>query len=604
MKYQLIKPINIKFNTVEQILNNRGIEIQDIPHYLKTTEQDINNPQLLGEEALKTAAALLIQTVQSNKKIVTIIDCDTDGYTASAILINYLHDLFPSFVENNLIYFVHDSKQHGLNDCINWILEIDNVGLVCLPDSSSNDYTHHQTLYQHNIKTIVLDHHEADHISKYATIINNQLSTYPNKFLSGAGVTWQFCRYIDKLLNTNNAEQYRDLVALGLIADMMSLKSIETKHLITTGLASPQNPFIVKMAERNEYSLKGKLTPIGVAFYIAPFVNAMTRSGTIDQKKLLFQSMLKHQAFKQLPSTKRGHGLNEKELLVDQAIRVATNVKNRQTKAQDDFLKQIQQKIETEHLLQHKVLLFLLNTNDVDRNIAGLIANKIMAKYQRPVCILLRQQQTVTTTTLKELPWEEYQTQTIVSYAGSARGCDKTNIQDFKQICLDTGVCNYAEGHPSAFGLSINEQNIPIFITKTDELLSNITNEAIYYVDYIYNGDNINSNNILDIANLENLWGKDIEEPYIAIKNLKITPDMVTIYDKRGYTLKIQLNSGISILKFNASEQDCNIFQTNNTGFIEVNIIGRCNQNEWMGNITPQIFIEQYQVIDSNKYYF
>ena len=44
--------------------------------------------------------------------------------------------------------------------------------------------------------------------------------------LSGAGVTWQFCRYIDKLLNINNAEKYRDLVALGLDADMMSLRSI------------------------------------------------------------------------------------------------------------------------------------------------------------------------------------------------------------------------------------------------------------------------------------------------------------------------------------------------------------------------------------------
>jgi len=49
-------------------------------------------------------------------------------------------------------------------------------------------------------------------------------------------------------MNINNAEQYRDLVALGLDADMMSLTDIETKHLISTGLARPRNPFIVKMA--------------------------------------------------------------------------------------------------------------------------------------------------------------------------------------------------------------------------------------------------------------------------------------------------------------------------------------------------------------------
>jgi hypothetical protein len=46
--------------------------------------------------------------------------------------------------------------------------------------------------------------------------------------------------------------------------------------------------------------------------------------------------------------------------------------------------------IEDKHLLDHKVLLFLLNPGQIDRNIAGLIANKFMAKYQRPVCLLTK----------------------------------------------------------------------------------------------------------------------------------------------------------------------------------------------------------------------
>ena len=79
---------------------------------------------------------------------------------------------------------------------------------------------------------------------------------------------------------------------------------------------------------------------------------------------------------------------------------------------------------------------------------------------------------------------------------------------------------------------------------------------------------------------------------------------MVTIYDKRGYTIKIKTPSGVDIIKFRASEEECEIFQTNNKGFIEVDIIGRCSKNEWMGNISPQIFLEDFQVIDSNKYYF
>ena len=212
MKFQLIKPINPNYSTVEQILTNRNIPIDQIKHYLRTTDEDINRPELLGEEALRSAAAHMMQAVKSNKRMVVIVDCDCDGYTSAAILINYLYDLFPAYVQKNLTYYMHDSKQHGLSDCIDWLLDIDNLGLVWCPDSSSNDYAEHGRLSSVNIPVIVLDHHEADHVSTDAIIINNQLSDYPNKHLSGAGVTWQFCRYLDKLLNTNNAEQYRDLM--------------------------------------------------------------------------------------------------------------------------------------------------------------------------------------------------------------------------------------------------------------------------------------------------------------------------------------------------------------------------------------------------------
>ena len=35
-----------------------------------------------------------------------------------------------------------------------------------------------------------------------------------------------------------------------------------------------------------------------------------------------------------------------------------------------------------------------------------------------------------------------------------------------------------------------------------------------------------------------------------------------------------------------------------------MNVVGKCNANEWYGNVTPQIFIDEYEIIDSNKYFF
>ena len=50
MKYKLIAPINKNYNTIEQILTNRGIKYKDIEHYLNTTDEDINSPYAFGKD--------------------------------------------------------------------------------------------------------------------------------------------------------------------------------------------------------------------------------------------------------------------------------------------------------------------------------------------------------------------------------------------------------------------------------------------------------------------------------------------------------------------------------------------------------------------------
>ena len=95
MKYKLIKEINEKYTPIQQILTNRGIPFNEIHHYLNTTDKDINDVKLLGEQQLKDAAAALVASVQNQEECVVIVDCDCDGYTSAAFMINYLYDLFP-----------------------------------------------------------------------------------------------------------------------------------------------------------------------------------------------------------------------------------------------------------------------------------------------------------------------------------------------------------------------------------------------------------------------------------------------------------------------------------------------------------------------------
>ena len=195
--------------------------------------------------------------------------------------------------------------------------------------------------------------------------------------MSGVGIVWQFCRYIDKILEVNYANEYLDLVALGLTADMMSLHSFETRYLITKGFKKENihNPFIDYMLDKNSFPLSKTdyvssdslmaCTSIGAAFFIVPFINAITRSGTIEEKHLLFNSMLNYKAFKEVLSNKRGHKSGETEKLVLQAIRTVTNVKNRQTRAEEAGLNLLEKMIEDNNMLNHKILLFLLEPNQI-----------------------------------------------------------------------------------------------------------------------------------------------------------------------------------------------------------------------------------------------
>lgn len=591
MKVTLINPPNENYSVTQQILINRGIQPQDIKQYINSTDEVINPPEALGDSYLYTAARMLIKAIQSNKKILIIIDSDCDGFTSSAILINYLYFTFPAFVSNNISWFIHNGKEHGLSDCIDYALTFD---MVILPDAGSNDYEEHQKLRDKDIDVLILDHHEAEKISTFACVINNQLSDYPNKEFSGAGVTWQFCRYIDKLLGKDYADKLIDLVALGNCGDMMSMTSLETKHLIHKGFKPENisNPFIFEMWQKNKFKLGEHITPIGAAFYIVPFVNAICRSGTQEEKDLIFRSMLTHEAFIEIPSTKRGHGFGEMERVVDQALRTCTNVKNRQTRAQDAGLELLEQMIADRGLLDHKVLLFLLEPRQVQPEIRGLVANKFMAKYQRPCCILTKVTEDVVEV-LGDAKVKAVFTKT--SYQGSARGYDKSGITNFKDICENSPGVLYAVGHQGAFGLGIDADKVDEFLQATDEALKDMSSEPSYYVDYILTPEDDMKDIILTIADMQHFWGKDFDEALVCIKGIRVKKDMISVM--KSNTLKIVLPNGVSIIKFGATDEE--IESLSSEGYVEIDVVCRCNANEWNGNISPQLMLEAYEIVDA-----
>ena len=581
MEYRLRAPEFPIYTPVEQVLVNRGIPYDQINHYLNTTDNDILDPRLIPH--LDEGAKMLIKHISQNDKVLIQVDSDCDGYTSAALLMNYLYCLFPSFVNNNISYRVHMGKQHGIiPDTIP-----EDVKLVIAPDSSSNDYEAHEYLNLSGVDVLVIDHHEADHISEYACIINNQLCDYPTKSLSGVAMVWKFCCYIDMLLKTDHAQKFLDLVALGLVADMMDVRDFETRRLIDKGLQQIRNPYFRGAIDKDQFHFTNEITPIGVAFYIAPLINATTRVGTQEEKLMLFESMLDFRGYELVPSTKRGCK-GQAETRVEQACRNCTNIKSRQTKIRDNSLEKIEQIIVNQNLLSNKILIVQLDDLITDRNLTGLIANQLMSEYQRPVLILNKIENENGTIT-----WE-----------GSGRGYDKSRLKDFRGFLENNKYVMYAEGHANAFGIGIKDEDISAFIASTNSALDGFDFTPIYNVDFIYKSDELTPDEVIDIAGMKSLWGQGVEEAEIAVEGIKVHKDNIRILSPdKNPTLKIMLPNGINFMKFRSSEEEYDKLYSE-LGYVTINIVGECERNIWNNKISPQVMIKDYEIVDRANYYF
>lgn len=587
MEYRLINDqLPSSWDLVERVFYNRGFELEDIERYLHTNDDDILNPELLDN--MERGAKMLVQHIANKDKIFIQVDSDCDGFTSAAILINYLNSLFPTYTQNYVYYRLHTEKQHGL---IPSTVPAD-VKMVILPDSSSNDYDEHAEMRARGIDVLVIDHHQADKLSENACIINNQLCDYPTKSLSGAGVVYKFCSYLDSILGMKNADQFLDLAALGMIADMMDLRDRETRRMIDIGLNNVNNPYMLKECSAQDFSIKkkGGLMPYTISFYVAPLVNATIRMGTPQQKMTLFESMLTFKAYEQIASTKRG-AKGQMEPRVEQAVRNCSNLKNKQTNERDSGLAIIENLIKQYELFNNPVIVIKLKPEyKISKTMTGLIANIISSDYQRPCLILNRVEDAETGE---------------VSYEGSARGYDKSELADFRLHLLEhCPQIMYAEGHENAFGVGVKEVDFQDFEETLYASLRDFDFSQVYRVDAIYQADfDLLNTEVIEIGGLSKFWGKMLDEPYIAIERIKLTSQNTQLMSKdKSPTLKITLSNGVSLIKFGSSEEEYN----NLVGSMmttTINVVGKCRQNAWGGRITGQIEVEEYEIL-SKEYDF
>ena len=521
----------------EQFLAHRGISQE----WLETNNLLVN----YGKDMYNFSKGKALIDKHKNSPTDILVDSDTDGYTSAAVTYLQLMD----YGYTNVRFIMGEGKTHGI---IMQIINPDTKFLI-IPDASSSEIDKHKELSERGIDILILDHHEVEQEdNEYAVIINPHQAkcNYPNKALSGVGVVFKFFQQIDLMNGENFYEKYTDLVATGLVGDMMDISNMENKGIVNHGFAELRNRFLVELQKaHSRLDADNLLNAFSISFYIAPVINAVIRVGTAEDKMSMLEAMV---------------GLKIPQTVIADILKVK---RSQDTKKEPLIIRIVHDLQKTNR--DKSAIIVATSPVNMPKSMTGLLAGQMANLYNRPALL------------------GRYQDEVFV---GSLRSLSGSSVENLKDFCEESGLFNWVAGHQSAAGFEMPKGNVEAFIAYADENLPPV--EMKYNVDYKL-ADTLSftkSNIVYELANFTNHYCRGFEQSYL-LDEIVVTPNELEIIGKNLDTLKIT-KGDLEYMMFRQKN-----FEVPETIKL-MRIVGKPSLNVYFGRTKPQIIIEDYEFLD------
>lgn len=592
LKFKLYKNSKNNYNDLKNIQTDflRNRDVEDPEQYLSLDRSVVLDYNLLDN--MDKAVELFVNHYNNNDKIQILVDEDVDGDCSAAMPYSYIKRLNRDYPVG---YILHNrTKAHGLEGLDNDVIVDKDTKLLIVPDAGTNDVEACKKLQERGVDVLILDHHEQAKDKNgnlinnpYAVIVNNQMSkNYTNKSFCGAGIVYKFLQALDDELWCEYADDFIDLVALANISDVMDMRSHETKYLVDLGLHNIKNKFFEALIKAQDYSMNGVVNIHNVQWYITPVLNGCTRFGSPEEKELMFKAFIEQDAWfeykKRAIKDKPAEVIQES--IYDRAARLAKNAKARQDKSREKSVQMIFDQIGDNPI--DKVIMYDVS-EILDGGMTGVCAIKIAEKYNRP-CLLLKKHY-------------DNKTGTLV-FGGSGRNVNHSPIENFRNLVESNNQFNFAQGHPSAFGIEIPIQNVETAKELFNEELKDENFTKVYLCDYIVPECDVNESIIYEMTKFSDLIGQGIEEPMVAITNIELNLDRddVTIQGKNedSYCFKI---GEVKFVQFKCENDNpvMNWLKNSFDNIAKLNIVGNPSISEYQGIKTLQFVIEDVDVLST-----
>jgi single-stranded-DNA-specific exonuclease len=430
---ELVRALGIPLQ-VARILVARGVlDVTHAEKFVKKSMDDLVNP--LELPGMKPAVERLLKAVLDRERILIHGDFDADGITSTALLTSFFREVgadVSPFVPNRLI------EGHGISPRAIEIGKQTGVKIVVTCDCGTSSVDEIRALHALGIETIVTDHHAIpENLPTGAILVNPKLETTEgaHEDLSGVGVAFMLIVALRTRLRSSgfflerpepNLKKYLDIVALGTLADMASLRG-QNRILVFHGLKQIANSTRAGIVAMREASGLGNAVTIrsdDVGFRLAPRINAAARLGHSEEalKLLLTEDATEASHFARSLETWN----SERKALQEKMVRIAS--------------------VEAMRQVQEGRRSIVVAHSEFHPGICGLVAQKLASEHSLPAFVFALDGETA---------------------KGSSRSRNGVNVVAAMGKCAD--LLDGFGGHEEAGGCTLSTEKLTEFANRVEK---------------------------------------------------------------------------------------------------------------------------------------
>lgn len=536
---------------VKKILESKSIiDEQAIESIISDT--DVNHDALQLSDMTK-AIERIKRAIANDEKILVYGDYDADGVTSTTILVTTLQLLDAQVgwhIPNRF------TEGYGPNELAFRNAHDEGITLIITVDNGIQGHNEIKMVQDLGVDVIVTDHHEIGSTLPEAYAIVHPMHpsfNYPFQQLCGAGVAYKLAQ----ALIENVPDYFKALVAIGTIADLVSLTD-ENRSLVKQGLKvlNDQCPTSVK-ALLKEAGYNDNIDEETIGFIIGPRLNAV---GRLDDASLACELLMTDDE-------------EEAAFLAEQVEHFNRERKDIVATITEEAMAMAETKVKKGDLF------LLLAKENWHEGVLGIVASKIVETFALPTLIL-------------NIDREQNHAK------GSARSIDQVSM--FEILSAHQELIAKFGGHHMAAGMTMDIENIESLaegLNKWMKELSKTTSlDPVKPVDVLLTENDITIKNIRDMNRLRP-FGTDFSRPIFEMDDLSVSS--VKAIGQQKNHLKLTLGeSNIAALFWQNGHLEPELQDEQ-----PINILGSVQINEWNGNQSPQLIIQdiamnEQQILD------